>query len=549
MSSSLIASVSGLQASEQMLNVVGNNLANLNTTGFKAQTPVFADLLYQTLSAGSSISTGGGTNPLQIGYGTLTSGIETNFTSGALTTTGNPLDLALTGQGLFVANSPSGPLYTRDGAFSIDAQGFLVDPATGYLIQRTGTVGEATATAPGFQTVGSNNIQIPVGGGVPAQATANVTLQGNLSANAASPAAQTLTSTTPFQSGGGPATSGTTLNSLSDNQKPYQTGDTIDLQGTTAAGVTVNATLAAGPTTTLSDLVNAINANFPGSTASLTSSGNLVVQANNTGPSQLQVIISDASTNKGASSWGLHGLQVTTPGQNGATVTGSIQIFDAQGTAHNLSLTFQKQAANNWNLTASIPASDGTMINSTIQGITFNNNGSFQQASGTGTISFTINGLATPQTIAFSFGSANGFNGLTQFGSASSASATNQNGFAAGTLSSVSIGQDGTINGSFTNGQVFALAQLAVANFTNPAGLIRQGQNYFAAGFNSGLPQIGTAQTGGLGGIQSGSLETSNVDVAASFTQLITAQQSFEGNSRALGVNNQVLQDLANLIH
>ena len=112
MSSSLLAGVSGLTAAQQMLNVVGNNLANLNTSGFKAQSPLFSDLLYQTLSPASATSNGSGTNPIQVGFGTMTSSIETNFTQGALTTTGNPLDAALQGQGFFVANNGTQNVYT-----------------------------------------------------------------------------------------------------------------------------------------------------------------------------------------------------------------------------------------------------------------------------------------------------------------------------------------------------------------------------------------------------------------------------------------------------
>jgi flagellar hook protein FlgE len=548
MSSSLLAGVSGLTAAQELLNVVGNNLANLNTTGFKSQTPLFSDLLYQTLSPASAASNGSGTDPIQVGYGVMTSTIDTNFNQGALTTTGNPLDVAIQGQGFFVANNGTQDLYTRAGAFNIDAAGYLVDPATGYLIQRVGAVGQATATSPGFQTAGNSNIQIPMGTGIPAKATANVTLTGNLSAQAAGPQAQTLTSTTPFQSGGAPATAATLINNLSDIQTPFVAGDTLVLQGTTSAGATVNTTVSVGPATTLGTLIGDINTAFPGSTASLDANGNLIVKANATGPSKLQVSISDSAGDVGAEPWGSHAFQVTTPGGNGATVSTAIQVFDTQGTAHTLSLTFQKQGNNTWNLTASIPPADGAMINGTVNGITFNADGSFQSASGSGSITFAVNGLAAPQTVNFNFGSPGGFNGLTQFGGASSAGATGQDGYAAGTLTSVSIAQDGTINGLFTNGQTFPLAQLAIATFTNPNGLSRVGQNYYQETLNSGVPLITGGLAGKAGSTQGGALESSNVDVSLQFTQLITGQQAYEVNSRSLSINDQVIQDLVNII-
>jgi flagellar hook protein FlgE len=547
MSSSLLAGVSGLTAAQDLLDVVGNNLANLNTTGFKSQTPLFSDLLYQTLSPASVSSNGSGTNPIQIGYGTLTSTIDTNFNQGALTTTGNPLDAAIQGQGFFVANDGTQDLYTRAGAFSIDANGYLVDPATGYLIQRTGAVGEASATSPGFQTPGDDNIRIQLGAGIPGKATSNISFTGNLSAQATGPMTQTLTSASPFQTSSGPASATTLLSSLSDNT-PYQTGDSIVLQGTTTSGTTVNTTLPVDSSTTLGDVLTAIQSDFPGSTASIDSSGNLIVQSTTPGPSKLSVTISDSTGDKGAEPWGNHALQMTTAGAAGATVNATIQVYDTQGTAHTLSLVFQKQANNTWNLTASIPPTDGVMINSTVTGITFNPDGSFNGVSSSDAISFAINGLPTPQKVTLNFGSPGGFNGLTQFGGGSSASATMQDGYGAGTLSSVSIAQDGTINGLFTNGQTFPLAQLALATFNNVEGLSRVGQNYYQATINSGAPLISGGQTGVAGSIQGGALESSNVDVSKQFTQLITGQQAYEVNARSISINNQVIQDLVNII-
>ena len=133
--------------------------------------------------------------------------------------------------------------------------------------------------------------------------------------------------------------------------------------------------------------------------------------------------------------------------------------------------------------------------------------------------------------------------------SAATAAATNQNGYAAGFLSSLSVGQDGTVNGTFTNGQTIAVAQIATATFANPAGLNREGQNYFSSTAASGDPQVGAAESGGRGSITGGSLESSNVDVSAEFTQLIVAQQGYQVNARTITVSSEVLQELTNLIH
>jgi len=548
--SSLLTGVTGLTVNQQMLNVVGNNLANSNTIGFKDQSAQFADLVYQTLSAGTaSTATSGGTNPVQVGQGALVSGIDTDFSQGALQQTGQNLDMAIQGNGFFVVNDGTQNLFTRAGSFGVDAQNYLVDPATGDRVQRFGSVGEATATSPAFQTAGNNDIQIPYGTVIPGQATQTITMQGNLSASDAGPVAEVLTSGAPFQSGGQPANAGTLLNSLDDNSSPYGGSDTINFQGTDANGTPLSFSLQnVGPGNTLGDVVNAINQNFTGAQANIVN-GNIVLTATTPGPSSLSLSISDAAGNAGATNWGNHGLTETTTGQSGATVTAGIQFYDTQGTAHTLSLVFQKVANNTWSLTGSIPAADGTMTNNLVSNITFNNNGSFAGAgAGNATMTVQLNGISQPQTLNFNFGSASGFNGLTQVGGVDSAAATSQDGYAAGFLSSLSIAQDGTVNGIFTNGQSMPIAQIALAGFANPSGLSRQGDNYYALTAQSGPALLGAGQSGGRGSIQQGELESSNVNVSLEFTRLIIAQQGFQVNAKAITVSDQVLQALSNII-
>ena len=554
----LLAGVSGLQANQEMLDVIGNNLANSNTTGYKAQSVNFADLIYQYLSEGTAPSANsGGTNPIQIGSGVAVASVSSNLQQGTLQATGNALDLALQGNGYFVAQNGANTEFTRAGSFGVNANNLLIDPSTGYAIQRFGTIGEGNATSPAFQTAGNNNINIPIGTGVPGSATTDVTLQGNLSASATGPIAQVLTSAQPFTSAGAPATLTTTLDSLTDNVAPYGVGDTIVLQGTDAAGNPVNATISVDPTTsgpfTMGDLVNAINTNFPGSTASLDAQGNLVVTANNTGPNNLSLNITDGTNpSGGASDWGNHLMNMTATGADGATVNTSIQIYDPQGTAHTLSLTFQKQANNTWSLTGAVDPSEGTMTDNLVSNITFNQNGSIGQITGSGvgnaTMSVQFTGFSSPQTLSFNFGTPNGFDGLTQNGGTSSASATGQDGFSAGFLSSLSIGQDGVINGVFTNGQTLAIAQVAVANFANPGALDRVGNNYYTLSGQSGPAMIGAGQSGGRGSVQQGQLESSNVDVSLEFTRLIIAQQGYQVNAHVITAADQILQDLGNII-
>src|SRR5688572_12706180 len=152
MANSLFTAVTGLRINQEMLDVVGNNLANSNTTGFKSQRLRFSDLVYQTVSQATSASSNevGGTNPIQIGLGAQAAAIDPNLQQGSLEATGRDLDLALQGDGYFVARNGTESFFTRAGAFGVDSDNFLVDPANGFRVQRFGTIGEGSPSSPAF---------------------------------------------------------------------------------------------------------------------------------------------------------------------------------------------------------------------------------------------------------------------------------------------------------------------------------------------------------------------------------------------------------------
>lgn len=544
MANSLLTGVTGLRVHQQMLDVVGNNLANTNTPGFKSQRVRFADLFYQ--SAGVNV------NPMQIGLGARLSGIDTSLLQGNLETTGNDLDLAIAGGGFFMVNNGTEDFFSRAGAFGIDQDSFMVDLGTGFNVQRFGSVGEGDAINPAFQIPGENRIKIPAGTILPGQITSLITLQGNLSARASGPLAETLTSNQPFQIGSSPAIATDLLINLDDNVVPYVGGDLIRIQGTDADGTAINTTIGVDGTTTLGDLVSAIDAAYAGATATLDANGNLLLTADTAGPASLTLALSDESTNTGDGNMAGHPLLLTTDGRNGDSVTSGIQVFDAQGSPHTVTLQFTKQGPNVWDLTATIPTGDGTVVDGGVQGITFADDGSFVGVTGTGVgdaqISLQITGLTNPQTIDLSFGTSGGFDGLTQFGSPSGAAAIGQDGFAPGSLSRLSVDEHGMINGVFSNGRILPIAQLAIASFANTEGLSREGDNLFSPTSSSGPAQIGAALSGARGSIKQGTLEGSNVDVALEFTRLIIAQRGFSVNARTVTVASQVLEELTSII-
>ncbi len=407
---SMFSAVSGLRAHRTMLDVVGNNIANSSTAGFKSSSTVFEDVLSETVrsvGAGAEDGSTGGTNPSQIGLGVAVSRISTNFSQGALQSTGRQLDFAIRGDGFFVAEGGGDRSYTRAGSMSLDAQGRLVT-AGGDFVQGW--------TADAFGVVDSNTvigqISVPIGTTAPPVATSTIDLAGNLPADA-------------------------------------QIGDSF--------------------------------------------------------------------------------------------VSG-VQVFNSLGDTEMLGLNFEKTAANEWTVTAT--DGSGTAVALTDSVLTFDANGQLA-APADGGIDLAAGAIPGFDAITVNINS--GIGDVTQFGELSTLAVADQNGYGAGILQSISMSQEGMLVGSFSNGVNRPLAQLAIANFTNPEGLEKTGSSMFAATINSGEPQLSVAGNGGRGLIASGTLEMSNVDLAEEFVTLITAQRGFQANSRVVTSSDEVLNDIVNL--
>ena len=552
MSSAITTAVSGLNAHQRMLDVVGNNIANVNTVAFKSRRVLFSDMLYNDLRTASGSTTGaqGSVNPAQIGTGVKIGQIDLNFAQGTIQGTGNSLDVAIDGNGFFVVRNSGGMSYTRAGSFTIDDSGFLIDPSTGYRVQRFGGVGEPNGTNPAFQVPGNSDINIPIGASIPGHETTTATITGNLKSGATGPAAKQLSSLRDWTTGGVAAGAATLLNNLDSVQTPYVPGDVIRITGAESDGTPVSVNFTVTATSTLGDLVTAIDSAFTTGTATL-NAGRISLNANATGPSSLSLTLQDAATNTGAIAFASNPQITSVTGKSGDIVQGGIPVFDAQGGSHVINTSFQKQADGTWTMTATLDASEGTVIDGTIERITFNSDGSFAGAgaSGLGDVNLTFNftGIGVPQMLTVGFGDIGKFNGLTQVATESSIAA-HQDGFAPGSLSSVQIGADGVITGIATNGRQFALGQLAIASFRNPDGLASIGDSYYAPTAASGDVESGTALAGSRGALKSGQLEQSNVDLPQEFTDLIIAQRGFSANSRTVTVASQVLEELLAIV-
>ncbi len=636
--------LTGLRANQRYLDVIGNNLTNSETAGFKADRVTFSDVLYssQRLPTGPS-STLGGVNGRQFGLGTQVSSVDQVMKQGALIDTGRTFDLALQGDGYLVVSNGNEDFYTRVGSLTIDRNSSLVDSRTGFLVKNSA----GTAI-----TIDSESI-------APAVATQNVTFGGNLSANKSGPlpeiqessaayvevlpaiitgtasgsgdgsnetltlnldastliqiplsaSATTLTaveneinayfvanpsnpSVTASQSGGAliltSSTSGanskitvsgtntlltdiglattttatgqqfnananTLLSNLSTNNTPYANGDIIQITGIDTQGNAVNATFTVGPSTsgfdgdTLGELVTAIQTQFPGTTVALDTNGEIGIQSSTTGPSSLTVSLQDLGTNTGSTTFSTHAFGTTQAGTGPDTRATSITVFDSLGIAHTLSGQFERQDDDTWNLELSVPGNEGTLVGSPITQISFGADGAFQGSS-LSQVEISWNSQASTQSVNLDFGTVGGLKGLTQFGDQSGAQATSQDGFESGTLASLNVTSGGVIRGFYTNGATVDLDTIAVAQFANSAGLIREGSTLYRRSDNSGIALMGQAGVSGAGSLVSGALEGSNVDTAEEFVRLIEAQRSFQGAARIVTTADEIFAELLQIV-
>lgn len=546
MGNALLSGVSGLEAHQKMLDVAGNNLANINTTAFKGSRVTFSELLSETLrDASQPTETVGGTNPMQVGSGVQIASVDRNMGQGGLVNTGQPLDMAIEGAGYFVLNDGQRDVYTRVGAFAVDAEYYLVDPGNGYRVQRIGSQG----VEEGFQSDTSNDIRIPYDVSLGAKATDLITYTGQLRSDEIDPSTTVLGSGIQYTLGGAVAATDTLLAAL-DQAAGLADGDTIDITGTDRAGAAVNTSLViTAATSTLDNLLTAISAAFSGSTAKL-ADGEIILTDDDDGYSQTDLLLGYT----GGGSFELPKYFTVQSAGGQLSHSTSIEIFDSQGASHTLSATFVRtNTINVWDMVLTSISGDVALVDRRVKGITFLTNGTF---GGMGGIpqddqSFKMQFGFDPtntREVQLDFGTIGRYDGLSQSGGQSTAAASGQNGYCSGSLLNVSVTREGVLVGVFTNGVRRDVAALKLATFQNAAGLLSTGSNYFVNSSNSGNPVPTQALAGGAGAVCGGSLEGSNVEVAGEFVDLIQAQNGFQANARTIRVANEMLRELTNLI-
>lgn len=540
---SLFAGVSGLRNHQSMMDVIGNNIANVNTIGYKGSRVTFSDTFNQFVRFGNNpTDLSGGTNTFQIGLGMKLNSVDRNWNQGTFERTGIVTDLALQGSGLFILENNGERFYSRAGSFVFDADGKLVNPQNGAIVQ--GKV----ATSEGVIPPGNNleDISIDTNLRLPAVATTNATWGGNLDSTASITRSEEYVQSGNINSAIAVGDSVTDSNTIYDsNGNEYTLSVTYTKTAADEYDMTYELTDSDG-NVVADNGATALAVVFDNTTGDVATVNGAAAAAINIVEPTLGIDFNFDMTEITQTSNSTTVSSTVDDNRDATIVTGTVSIFDSLGNSHTLTVKFTKTSSNNWNWTADIPNSSGTLSQNSGT-ISFNSDGSVDSISpNPPVVTFAPTGGAQAENITLNFGS--GFDGITQTSADSVLSALSQNGSAAASLSNLSIDQYGYIVGVFSNGQSKQLAQIMMATFPNLNGLTSVGENMYTVSANSGNPLIGEPGESTGTTIQSGALEQSNVDLSEEFTRMIVSQRGFQANARVVTTSDNLLQEITNLV-
>jgi flagellar hook protein FlgE len=551
LTSALYTGLTGLNTSQFRLDVIGDNIANINTTGFKGSRTLFQTQFSRTISAGTKPNGDqGGTNPMQIGLGSSVGAIQRSFTPGAIETTGVPSDVAIEGDGFFVLRTPENEqVFTRDGSFSLTADSRLVT-ADGFFV-RGYSVNRDFKLIPGALS----DISIPLGTLTTARATGSAQLEGTLdSSGTVATQGTILRSQVLHDAANNPITAATALTVVKNpgGSAMLASGDVITVNGVKRGGrdVPVESFTVGTTGTRVGDLLAWLDdvtgidttagvAGSPG--VAVTADGRLEIRGN-AGTQNALEIQSGTLTSDGATSVPFTFTEAQAA--NGESTHTSFVVYDSIGTAIAVDLTMVLEArttgSSTWRFYATSAADSDVKFDVGTGTVTFDANGQFVESPEDGiVIDRNGTGASDPLAIELDLQRLSGLN-VNQ----SSLVMSFQDGFSTGTLIDYSIGQDGIITGTFTNGLNQTIGQIALATFSNPAGLLARSSSVYFIGPNSGEARITTPLMMGAGKLSSGSLELSNVDLSREFINLITSSTAFSAASRVISTSDQLLQEL-----
>lgn len=563
---SLYSGVAGLKTHQTRMDVIGNNIANVNTTAYKSSSMTFSELMSQTTqkASGANATTGvGGTNAKQIGLGVKAGAINTAITTqGSAQSTGNPFDIMITGDNFFVVSNGSENFFTRDGSFYVDGAGNLAMTSTGYNVmgwgvdETTGNIKQDTVTA--LRIMSAANMTYPP------EATTKANISGILDENdkdVTSANGKTVnlnffdargysyTAKFTFKQSGGDKTNeySMELNKILDS-----TGAEIDIsklefgnrsQQKMETKVTLNTDAykwdgevlkTKDGTTDVANLADIFNTD-----------GSLITPADDAAAQKQQEAL-DAI----AKAYGYEG-----------STDEFLNLYITSTVDKDKQLTIQNLLGNMMagKKTDVLPA-DGSAI--TMEGryfegttVVFNKDTGKLESVGGSTTNLNVNaafsalgGNFSDVTIDLSECTNYDNKGTSTIGATSGDLDGLGTGRRLGDMIGVYIQKDGMIYASYDNGMTKLLGQIATAAFANASGLEKEGDNLYSATLNSGeFDGIGVDITAGGGYMSTGHLEMSNVDLSSEFTEMITTQRGFQANSRIITVSDTLLEELTNL--
>ncbi|USN98594.1 MAG: flagellar hook-basal body complex protein [Phycisphaeraceae bacterium] len=559
--------LSGLNAHARKLDVIGNNIANVNTTSYKQTRLNLENRFPRNYRPGHEPGdTIGGTNPYQIGLGVGISGTQRSFTTGSISPTGDPLDVAIDGDGFFLVQSGDNTYYTRNGALHQDANSDLVavngEKILGYGVDSDYNVVEDTL-AP---------INLPIGGLQIAEPTTLAHFAGNLNAGGDEATAGSVTRLLATATGGfetldgDPAASTTALTDIADpgtSGALFAVGQTIRLDGATRGGAqvpTVELDIAAE--TTIADLLSFLDtylgvhdtdtANpdglYPGAT--IDPDTGIITVVGNTGanstieidPSDLKLIDEDGS---------LAALPFVTSNDSASTGESDrsgLIVYDSLGNAVEVSVQFTLESktasGTTWRYDLFSPDNEGGGQYLSSGTVDFDSIGALVANDPiTVSVSRAGTGAVTPLTFTMLLSSDDGrMTALAD--NPSQFSPVFRDGVPTGTLEQFAINDDGLIIGAFDNGVTRTLGQIALARFINNQGLVDEGGSLYNVGPNSGEPTVYTPGEGATGPLVTGALELSNVDLGQEFIDLILTSTGYSASSRVIQTTDQLMQQL-----
>jgi len=526
--------LSGLNAASSELRVIGHNVANASTVGFKKARAEFADIF---------AASGLGTTANAIGAGVRIASVSQQFTQGNIGFTDNNLDLAISGQGFFRLDDNGVTVFTRSGQFGVDRDGYVVNSA-GQVLTAYGADDQGNITG-AISELRLDTSDIP-----PAQTTI-IRTGINLDSSSDIPAAPVASEE---------ITLGGTI--LDTNDSPYETAafNLVDSYGNQITTATLEWTYSGAGAVWQAELLVGGAATTPATTVNVNvgtdTSASLSWDPDGLGAQSAITLTMDVSSltsqTVGA---GTSNVTATADGavQGAFSVSDassynnstSLTIYDSLGASHLATMYFRKTGTpNEWEAYLYV---DDTQVDGPVD-LSFTTAGELAAINGTAvppalftSSSFTPAGGSAAMTMQFDF------QNISQYGSAFSVSQLSQDGYATGRLSGVDIAGNGTITARFTNGQSRTLGQIALANFGNPQGLRQLGDTSWAETYESGAPLVSAPGTGSLGLIESGALEGSNVDLTEQLVGMITAQRNFQANAQVIQTADTVQQAIINI--